>query len=307
MILFARNIVSERQLAGLTSDLRAVLPEAFLCVDQEGGSVDRFRALTGSSPSFSAASRKGAASLAGTLAGEICAAFGIEWDLAPVVDRAVEGAGRTILKDRAASEDGEEIVSAAGAFLDSLAEFGVAGCLKHFPGLGRAAVDSHLVLPRLSAASEELERDLVPFRALVRRAPAVMVSHAAVGEGRQPATLDRAIASDLLRRDVGFEGIAISDDLEMGALAEFGDLAARSSAAFYAGCDFLCIGKENAVLPDAAAAVEAGASEERLDETGRRVATFRTGIARLKRERRVGPRRIPEIADAFRRATDRLA
>lgn len=306
MILFSRNVVSEAQLSALVADIRSELPDAFLCVDQEGGRVDRFRAITAASPSFSAAARAGASDLAGTLAGEICAAFGIDWDLAPVVDRSVEGAGRTILAGRAASDRGDEVVFAARGFLGALAAFGVAGCLKHFPGLGRAAVDSHLVLPRLSAQRTEMEEDLAPFRALAASAPAVMVSHAAVGETSLPATLDPAVAADLLRRDVGFRGVAVSDDLEMGALAEFGGLPERAAAAFSAGCDVLCLGKETAELPDSAAAVEARASAARLDEAAGRLAAFRAELGRLKRERRLAPRPVPEIAAAFRRATERL-
>lgn len=240
------------------------------------------------------------------LAGEICAAFSIDWDLAPVVDRAVEGAGRTILAGRAPAEDGRAAAAAAGAFLDALAAFGVAGCLKHFPGLGRAAVDSHRVLPRIGAEAGGLEDDLVPFRLLAARAPACMVSHAAVGGSALPATLDRAVAHDLLRGGAGFAGVAISDDLEMGALSAFGGLPERSAAAFAAGCDLLCIGSVAAALPDAAAAVEERSSPERRAEARRRVARFRTESARLRRERRLFPRPVSEIAEAFRRATERL-
>ena len=218
----------------------------------------------------------------------------------------MEGAGRTVLRGRAAFEDGRESASAARGFLDALAAFGVAGCLKHFPGLGRAAVDSHLVLPRIPEGREGLEADLAPFRALAESAPAVMVSHAAVGGSNVPATLDSGIATDLLRRDVGFEGVAVSDDLEMGALADFGGVPERAAAAFEAGCDLLCIGKETAALPEAAAAVEARASAERLDEASRRLGVFRGVLRDLRRQRRLVPRPVPEIAAAFRRATERL-
>jgi beta-N-acetylhexosaminidase len=248
----------------------------------------------------------GAADLAGFLAGEMCAAFSIDWDLAPVVDRAVEGAGKTVLRGRAPGESGEAAADSGREFLDALAAFGVAGCLKHFPGLGRAAVDSHVVLPRIAGDRLTLEEDLVPFRALAGRAPAVMVSHAAVGDSALPATLDPAIATDLLRGGAGFGGLSISDDLEMGALAGFGSLPERAAAAFAAGCDFLCIGKETAALPDAAAAVGLGSRSERLDQAGRRAEAFREEIARLRRERRLTARPVAEIAAAFRRAAERL-
>jgi len=306
VILFARNVVSEAQLSALAAEIRGELPDAFLAVDQEGGPVDRFRALTGGSPSFASAARAGSAELAGLLAGEICAAFTIDWNLAPVVDRAVEGAGKSILSRRAAFEDGAPVAAAARDFLRALAAFGVAGCLKHFPGLGRAEVDSHRSLPRVSAGAD-LAADLSPFAALAPAAPAVMISHAAIGSSPLPATLDRAIAHDLLRGEVRFEGAAISDDLEMGALAEFGGIPERAAAAFGAGCDLLCVGKETTALPEATAAIEERASAERRMEAARRVSSFRGELARLRRERRLFPRGLPEIAAAFRRASDRLA
>ncbi|HET7452795.1 MAG TPA: glycoside hydrolase family 3 N-terminal domain-containing protein [Thermoanaerobaculia bacterium] len=306
ILLFARNVVSEPQLRALVAEIRAEAPEALLAVDQEGGPVDRFRAIAGASPSFAGASAAGAADLAGILAGEMCAAFAIDWDLAPVVDRAVEGAGRSVLRGRAPGESGEDAADSGRAFLEGLAASGVAGCLKHFPGLGRAAVDSHVVLPTIGGDRRALDEDLVPFRTLSRLAPAVMISHAAVGASALPATLDPAIATDLLRGEVGVGGLSISDDLEMGALAGFGSLPERAASAFAAGCDFLCIGKDTAALPDAAAAVAGRSRPERLHEAGRRAAAFRGEVARLRRERRLVPRAVPEIAAAFRRAAELL-
>jgi len=198
-------------------------------------------------------------------------------------------------------------VTAAAAFLEGLSEFGVAGCLKHSPGLGRAAVDSHLDLPRIVEDPLALEKDLLPFRLLAGRAPAVMISHAATGGTRLPATLDRAVAADLLRRGAGFSGLAISDDLEMGALAEFGSVPERSAAAFEAGCDLLCIGKETAALPAAAEAIERGASGSRRREAERRLGGFRQALGRIGAGRRATPRVAAAIAEAFREACARLA
>jgi beta-N-acetylhexosaminidase len=184
--------------------------------------------------------------------------------------------------------------------------FGVAGCLKHFPGLGRAAVDSHLVLPRIADDAEELEKDLAPFRALASRVPAVMVSHAAIGSERRPATLDPTVATGLLRHGVGFSGVAVSDDLEMGALADFGGIAERAALAFEAGCDLLCVGKETAALPDAAEAIERGAAASRRAEAEGRIDAFRQGLRDLARRRR-SPRAVQVIAEDFREASARLS
>ena len=307
VILFARNVAAEDQLRELVADLRSELPGAILCVDQEGGPVDRFRAITGRSPAFDRAWAAGEAERAGALAGEICAAFSIDWDLAPVVDRAVEGAGSTILAGRAASADPGEASAAAAGFLEGLNAFGVAGCLKHFPGLGRAAVDSHLVLPRIADDPDELEKDLAPFRSLAPRVPAVMVSHAAVGSERRPATLDRNIATGLLRHVVGFSGVAVSDDLEMGALAEFGTIAERAARAFEAGCDLLCVGKDTAALPAAAEGIEREAPASRREEAEGRIGAFREGLRDLAGRRRSLARPVPVIAEAFREASARIS
>jgi len=268
--------------------------------------VDRFRAITGTSPAFERAAAAGEARRVGALAGELCAAFGIEWNLAPVVDRAVEGAGGTILAGRAASPDPWAVSAAAGEFLEGLADFGVAGCLKHFPGLGRASVDSHLLLPTIPDAPAELDRDLAPFRALARAAPAVMVSHASLGRGKPPATLDAAVATGLLRDEVGFAGLAISDDLEMGALSEFGGIPDRAAAAFDAGCDVLCFGKRTEALPEAAARVEQTISESRRAAAALRLAQFREALGGIAARRRSSARPLPAIAAAFRESSERL-
>jgi len=306
VILFARNVSSEKQLRGLVADVRRELPSSFLCIDQEGGSVDRFRALTGPSPAFAAAAQAGKAGLAGALAGEVCAAFGIEWDLAPVVDLSLEGAGRSVLRGRAAAGDPSAVADAAARFLEGLASHGVAGCLKHFPGLGRATVDSHLVLPALPGSERELARDLLPFRDLAKTVPAVMIAHADVGGRERPASLDRTIATALLRDDVGFRGIAVSDDLEMGALAAFGDLPSRAAAAFEAGCDLLCIGKETSALPDSASAVEALDFAERAREADARLVRFHRSLGDLRGRPRAAPRPLEEIAAAYRKAVELL-
>ena len=304
IIFFSRNIESEPQFAALLAETREALPETLLFIDQEGGPVDRFRALTGGSASFSRAAASGEARRAGALAGELCARFGIDVDLAPVVDRAVAGAGRRVLQERAASEDPREVSREAARFLEGLSSFGVAGCLKHFPGLGRGTVDSHLSLPRISREDPEWRKDLLPFRDLAAKAPAVMISHAATSDAGLPASLDRAIASGLLREDVGFDGVAISDDLEMGALSAFGSLAERSAAAFVAGCDLLCIGKETEALPDAAGEVESRVGESRVAEARERLERFRQQVRKLKKGKRA-VRPLSEIAAEMSLLRDR--
>ena len=158
-------------------------------MDQEGGPVDRFRDLFGRSISFRDAARAGLAREAGALAGEACRVLGFDVDLAPVVDRELPGASERVLAGRCAAGDPAEIVAAATAFLDGLHADGVGGCVKHFPGLGRADLDTHQALPFLPDDPEEEARDLAPFAATMDLAGAVMISHAAGPDGsaRQPS------------------------------------------------------------------------------------------------------------------------
>ena len=294
IVLFARNMVSASGLLSLAVELRDRIPGVWLCVDQEGGPVDRFRTIAGSSLSAARAARNGISRAAGEAAGALCASFGIDLDLAPVVDRAVPAAGGVVLTERVVAENPDEVAAAAREFLAGLAEFGVAGCLKHFPGLGRGAVDSHFLLPVIDEDARQLKADLSPF-ATLRETPAVMVSHAAIGREGLPASLSKAIAQDLLRDDVGFGGVAISDDLEMGALSAFGSLADRSAAAFAAGCDLLCIGKDNASLPGAADAIGRMVPARRIAEADERLGRFCGDLARIRGQRRREPPPLDEI------------
>lgn len=288
VILFARNIESAGQLADLVADVQDLPGRPFLCVDQEGGPVDRFSAVLGPSVSLRRAAQSGTARRAGELAGEACARFGISVDLAPVVDLAIPGAGEQVLGERTAGASAQEVLAAAGEFLDGLHARGVGGCLKHFPGLGRAALDTHAALPRLPEDADAQERDLEPFRSLMQRAVAVMISHAA-GEDGLSASLSTSIAHDLLRLRLGFEGAAFSDDLEMGALDSFGDLPERSAAACRAGCDLLFVCRQIETLPDCVAAVERDVSPERRLEAMTRLDAYERHLAELRAERPVAP------------------
>jgi len=289
VILFHRNIGTADQLQRLASEVRRLAGSPWLCVDQEGGPVDRFRDLLGPSISLRAAAGGGSARRAGELAGEVCARFGIAVDLAPVVDRAVPGAAAEVLGERVAGEDPETVAAAAADFLEGLHSRGVGGCLKHFPGLGRASLDTHFALPVLAEDAGEAARDLHPFARTMEKAGAVMISHAA-GEDGVPASLSRARATDLLRGRLGFAGAAFSDDLEMGALAAFGGLPERCAEAARAGCDLLFICKEIEGLPECVRAVEGEVPAERVAEASARLDQYADHLARLARSA-VAPKR----------------
>jgi beta-N-acetylhexosaminidase len=296
VILFKRNVESERQVADLAADIGTLAGRPFLAIDQEGGPVDRLRELAGPFPSFHDVAQAGLARRAGELAGEACARSGVRLDLAPVVDRRLPGAGETVLGDRAAAEEPDRIIAAAGDFLHGLHSRGVAGCLKHFPGLGRASRDTHRALPFLPEDEEEQERDLAPFRALKELAGAIMVSHAASTGERLPASLSSETATRLLRGAIGFEGVAFSDDLEMGALALFGDLAERSAAAVRAGCDLIFVCSRLEDYPECAARVETDVPTARLAEAARRIDVFVEQLRALERAAPPPDRPLEEIA-----------
>lgn len=283
VILFQRNIETERQLADLCGEIRSLPGEPVLCLDQEGGRVDRLREIAGPFPSFYAAARAGLSRRAGELAADACARFGFRVDLAPVVDRRVPGAGEAVLGDRSAAEDPDRVIATAREFLEGLHSRGVGGCLKHFPGLGRARFDTHLALPVLEPDEAGEEKDLAPFRALHDLAGAVMVSHAASPVDSRPASLSRKVATHLLRDAVGFEGVTLSDDLEMGALARFGGLPERSAAAVSAGCDLVFVCSRLEEYSDCVARVASEVPEERRAEASRRIDRYVDRLRALQR------------------------
>lgn len=280
VILFRRNIETARQTEALTAQIRSL--GALVFVDQEGGPVDRFRDLLGPSISFREAAERGLALQAGELAGESCASLGFSVDLAPVVDRRIEGASTCVLGDRCAAGDPAAVAGAAGAFLSGLHSRGIGGCLKHFPGLGRAALDTHRALPRIPSDREESRRDLDPFRRTQRRARAVMVSHAAGPDGT-PGSLSRAVTRHLLRGRLGFGGAVFSDDLEMGALSAFGDLPHRCVLASRAGCDLLFVCSRIEEYPDCARAVEEDVPARRRAQAASYLDAYERHLDRVRR------------------------
>lgn len=233
IILFARNVASPEQVRDLTAALQELPGNPYVAVDLEGGRVNRLRALIGELPSPQHLAPQGpeAARALGEACGAVCAALGITVDLAPVVDVAGEGSyiggegrcwGSTV----------EEVQLLAGAFLEGLERFGVAGCLKHYPGLGSGAVDSHLELPVLG---DRVREDRLVFSRLAAPGRAVMVAHAlapGLGEGVAPASCSGRILAGVPTGT----GPILADDLEMGALSAWGSLGERACAALGAGC-----------------------------------------------------------------------
>jgi beta-N-acetylhexosaminidase len=239
-ILFARNVESPTQLQSLTTALRKLLPRgAVIMVDQEGGRVARLRPphWRAHPPArriggLDAGTGERAAWLTGALIGLDCAAAGFDVVAAPVLDVAAPE-GHDVIGDRSFGQDPERVAVLGRAFAAGLLAAGVQPVGKHAPGHGRARADSHLTLPVLDAIAAG---DLVPF---ARNAdlPWLMTAHVRykAADREYPATVSRRIIDTVIRGDIGFAGVLVSDDLAMGALS--GTASERARAALAAGCD----------------------------------------------------------------------
>jgi beta-N-acetylhexosaminidase len=282
-ILFRRNLEEPSWLVDLVERLREALPPpALLAIDQEGGRVSRLETWVGPTPSAVQLAAAGgpAAFRFGRATGEALKALGFNLDFAPVVDLNPPDQHNGI-GDRSFGNDPALATLLAGSFLDGLQGAGVAGCLKHFPGLGGTDVDSHESLPTCDRDRARLEEcDLAPYRELGERAAAVMVAHALYPsldpEGEAPATLNAMIVERRLRLELGYRGLIVSDDLEMGAVAAFDRDGAAAVAAIAAGCDLLpyCSDLERAEAAKAAlvqAARGDAAFRKRLEQAARTV------------------------------------
>ena len=245
-ILFSRNVESPDQLRRLCDDLRgAVGRDTLIFVDQEGGRVQRLKAPywraypTGAAYAAvhndDAEKGKRAIFLSHRLIADDLRAVGITANCAPVLDLPQSGAD-PIISDRALGNWTDQIITLAKAAITGLMEGGVAPVIKHIPGHGRATVDSHLALPQITTSRMLLERtDFRPFRMLAD-APMAMTAHAiysAVDE--EPVTTSPKTLKDLIRTSIGFDGLLMSDDLDMKALN--GNLQFKTASALDAGCD----------------------------------------------------------------------
>ena len=255
VILFKRNIEAPAQTCALLRDLRkAASTPMFLCVDMEGGTVDRLRDVITPVPSVAEVAALGSRKLFrkhGRIIGEEVRALGFNTDFAPALDLQFE-ASKSVLTSRTVSADPKETVAYAREFLRGLREANVLGCGKHFPGLGEANLDSHNELPSIAKPWKRLwAEDLLPYRELQRELPFVMVAHAAYPEvtgDRTPASLSKKWISDILRKRIGYRGLIITDDLDMGGVLAVASIEEAAAETLRAGADmFLVCQKEESV------------------------------------------------------------
>jgi beta-N-acetylhexosaminidase len=246
-IIFGRNVENRQQLRALTDSLRSLhgRDDVPILIDQEGGRVMRMKAPEW--PAFPAggafdalydlapmtaieAARNNAEAIA-----QVLAEVGINVDCLPVLDVRVPDT-HSAIGDRALGSDPMRVAALGRAILDGLAAGGVIGVVKHMPGQGRATVDTHHELPHVRASEADLEQDLAPFRAL-NHAPMGMTGHVVydVWDGQRPSTMSPVIIEEIIRGKIGFDGLLMSDDLDMNALS--GDVPGRALRCVEAGCD----------------------------------------------------------------------
>ena len=288
VVLFGRNIDSAEHLRELVREVKSVArrPPLFM-VDEEGGRVDRLRHLIPGLPSAEGfAEGERAAELSawfGRVIGMALRYFDVEIDLAPVVDVRGEPAPEG-LERRTFGADPETVVDLGGAFLRGLQERGVAACLKHWPGIGTGSGDPHYGATVIDVPVEQLiERDLVPYQVLAREAGAVMIGHGTypqIDESDLPATLSWRLTTDLLRNFLQFDGLAISDDMEMHAVSDFGPYEEISESALLAGNDVILFCSHIERVPDLQRYLR-----RRVEEDGRVRARFDEALGRCEKYR----------------------
>jgi len=249
VILFARNVTEPEQVAELSFDAARLVPDlpAWVSVDQEGGRVARLKSPFTEWPPMATLGRSGDAKLAVRFAKALAAelkSVGITLDYAPVLDIHTNPKN-PVIGDRALAEKAEDVARLGAAVVQALQSEGIAACGKHFPGHGDTSVDSHLELPLVEHPPDRIRRvECVPFAAAIKAGVAfIMTAHVLVPslDERRPATLSRRIVQGMLREELGFEGVILSDDLEMKAIAATYSVPDAAVQAIAAGCDGLLI------------------------------------------------------------------
>ena len=262
IIIFGRNVIEPQQIRDLLDGIREILPvDPLIGIDQEGGLVDRLRKVFTPMPSARTIREHGdlsAARALGRITGEALRLLGFNMNFAPVMSIMTEE--RDLLSNglysRSFGRSPGEVLGYTTVYLRGLQETGLVGCLKHFPGIGAGEVDSHEQMPMVSLSHDDLmAADLAPYIELFQRKDdrvrCVMVSHGGfpnidikkgvTGGLLEPASLSQSIVTKLLREELGYQHLVVTDDLEMGAISKHCDIDAAVVRAFLAGEDMMLI------------------------------------------------------------------
>ena len=282
ILLNSHNLESAAQVVELTSAIRSLIEvPPIIAIDQEGGRVDRLKHIYTPMPSADLLRASGDAAVAartGEIAAEALRTLGINMNLAPVLDIAVEDAADNGLKGRYLGSSVAEVVRLAGAYLEGLQHGGVAGAGKHFPGLGAGTIDSHSQLPTIDRSRDELLRhEIAPYVELFSKINArlntVVIAHAHYpafdGPAPLPSSLSKNIITGLLREELGFKGLTITDDLGMGAIVAARDLSESAVMAIEAGVDMVMVADSTSTERATTAweAMVRAANEARINKT----------------------------------------
>ncbi|MFK8000627.1 MAG: beta-N-acetylhexosaminidase [Polyangiales bacterium] len=301
---FSRNIDTPKQLHALIKEIEWPQERPpLLAIDQEGGRVARLKSPVVKLPPMRELAQIGDPSLterAAALLGSQLRAIGLTMNFAPVLD-VDTNPDNPVIGDRSFGARPKEVILHARAFAAGLADAGVLSCGKHFPGHGDTLLDSHLALPTVKHTLARLEAvELLPFRQALDF-PAFMTAHVVFPEldAHRPATLSPHVVGDLLRHDMGYEGVIISDDLEMKAVAKMYSIAESAILAIEAGCDVLLVCSDTDALFDA---------REELAARARRDVAFRTRLddaaeRSLRLRRSAPPTPAPNLSGVFDAST----
>src|SRR5215813_6501139 len=248
-ILFGRNLESAAQLRKLVDDLRDLSQiEPIITIDQEGGRVSRLRLIGNEPPNAKQLRDKNDIELIrrhGDITGRLLRLFGFNLDLCPVLDISFDDDAENSLRGRCYGKTVEQVVRNAAAFNRAMRGQGIASCGKHFPGYSAAASDAHYQLPRIDRTREQLDQyELAVFRRFVGDVDSMMICHGwypCFEPQPTPATLSRRIVTELLRNELGFDGLIMTDDLDMGAILTAYRLDDTIRLAINAGNDIVMI------------------------------------------------------------------
>lgn len=285
-ILFGRNISSPAQLRKLIDDLRELSRvEPIITIDQEGGRVSRLKLIGNEPPNAQQLRDKGDLDLVrrhGDITGRLLRLFGFNLDLCPVLDISFDDDADNSLKGRCYGRTVKEVVKNAGAFNSALRATGVLSCGKHFPGYACAALDPHHQLPVIERSREEMDQnELAVFREFVDQVDSMMIAHISISglePGNEPASLSPALIRGLLREEMGFGGLIMTDDLDMGAILNHYGFEETMKRGIAAGNDLLMICHRVELAAQARHVLE-GLPPREVESALARVAKFKSRLA----------------------------
>jgi beta-N-acetylhexosaminidase len=257
-ILFGRNIRSAAQLRKLIDDLRDLSNvEPIITIDQEGGRVSRLRLIGNEPPNAQQLRERNDVSLVrrhGEITGWLLRLFGFNLDLCPVLDISFDDEADNSLRGRCYGKSVEQVVRLAGAFNEAMRAEGILSCGKHFPGYSAATVDAHHDLPKIERSRAELDaEELAVFRQFSPLVDSMMICHGwypSFNPAKRPASLSREIVTGLLREEFQFDGLIMTDDLDMGAILNEYGLEDTIRLAIEAGNDWVMICHRVASIAD---------------------------------------------------------